>query len=162
MRGISPIVAVVLMVAVAISIGVLVTIWITSWVTTQTTNPSLTCVVYTNYIIDSATYYNNSNELRVKITNKGQEGLWGFGLSADNGTDVRQFNWSYVWGQTGLNSTNKLKSQQSVYLWVNASSLTIDGKTLTADFGRSLREVRITTEACPAASAASTTTITQS
>jgi flagellin-like protein len=160
-KGISPIVAVVLMIAVAISLGVLVTIWITSWVTTQTTSSGLACVVNTNYIIDSATYYNSSNELRIKVTNKGQEGLWGFGFALDNGTDVRQFNWSNVYGQDGINQSNKLRSQQSLYLWVNSSSIAIDGRAMTNEFGLSLREIALTNEACPTAPAAKTTTISK-
>lgn len=60
-KGIAEEIAVVLMIAVAISIGVFVTIFATNWVQEQTTNPSQTCTIKTNYVIDDVKFNFSGN-----------------------------------------------------------------------------------------------------
>ena len=158
-KGVSPVVAVVLLIAVAVTVGMLVTTWITSWVTEQTSKPSLTCAINTNYIIDSARFNYTGNEiLLIKITNEGSEELYAFGLILDNGTLIKQFNTTQINASPNVTANNKLKQEQSTYLTLNLSNATTS-TTGGPIFGRTLTEVRVTNNACTAVSS-KTTTIT--
>jgi flagellin-like protein len=149
-KGISPIIATILLIAVAISVGIMVTTWITHWVVEQTTSTSISCAVDTNYIVDSVEFNKTTllnNTLLIKVTNKGSEKIYGFGAILDNGTYIKVFNYtnSNV-DQGGLSSVNKLEREQSAYIKINLTN--------------TLSDIKITNAACPAVST-STTTITK-
>jgi hypothetical protein len=138
----------------------LVTTWVTHWVMTTTGSSSLSCAVNTNYIIAEAKFnissaYNNT--LLLKVTSKGNEQLYGFGVILDNGTRVLilRSNETII-NQGGISSTSKLKREESVYITVNLTNSTLYYPGL----GATLSEIKVINDACPAVST-STTTITK-
>lgn len=160
-KGISPVVAVVLLVAVAISLGMLVTSWVTHLY--YDIGETSACSIKTNYVIDSvawnqtskSTIYNST--LLIKITNKGDLNLYGFGVEMLNGTRIVNLDPSLV-DQGGISSTNKLEREHSVYLIVNLTNATLNYPA----FGRSLLtsdevEVKVTNDACDDISAKTAT-----
>jgi flagellin-like protein len=154
-KGVSPVIATVLLIAVAIAIGILVTTWITHWTSTQISSQPITCAINTNYIIESVEYNKTGGDtLLVKVTNKGAENLYGFSAVLDNGTHILDVN-STSWriNQGGISKTSPLRREKSAYVTVN---LTINYTAL----GDTLTDVRILNEACNAVSAR-TTFITQ-
>jgi len=152
-KGVSSVVSTVLMIAVAISIGILVTTWITHWVQQQTGSKDISCAINTNYVVDSAEWnksgqYNGT--LLIKLTNKGKQKLYGFGVVIDNGTKILEFGQSSV-GQGGISSSSTLERERSVYLTVNLTNSTLRYPA----FGRSLMTssdvtVKVTNAACDA------------
>lgn len=159
-KGVSPIIATILLIALAISVGIMVTTWITHWVVTQTSSESIACAINTNYIIDIAEFNKSAalnNTLLLKITNKGSEKIYGFGAILDNGTVILMLNSSNsLINQGGISSTNKLNRESAVYITVNLTNTTLGYTTL----GKTLTEVKVTNDACPAVST-STKSITQ-
>ena len=160
-KGISPIVAVVLLVAVAISLGMLVTSWITHMYY-DISGGEGACAISTNYVIDSAEWnkttksasYNST--LLLKITNKGKMKLYDFGVEILNGTRIEGFTKDVV-DQGGISSANKLDRERSAYLLVNLTNSTFDYPA----FGRSLLtsddvNIKVTNGACAAISAETT------
>jgi len=156
LRGLSPVVSVVLMVAVAISIGIIVTTWVTHWIQEETSSPDISCAMNTNYVIDSVEWskagYNNS--LLIKITNKGKQRLHSFGVIIDNGTKILVFNISSV-AQGSISSTSTLDREHSAYISINLTNNPVENDSV---FGASLVssndvEVRVTNSACDAVSA---------
>jgi flagellin-like protein len=160
-KGVSPVIATILLIAVAISVGIMVTTWITHWVVTQTSSESIACAINTNYVIDAAEFNKSTtlnSTLLLKVTNRGSQGLYGFGVILDNGTTILMLNSSSsLVGQGGINSGNKLRREQPIYLTVNLTNTTAGYTNL----GCTLSEVKVTNDACPAVSA-STATITKS
>lgn len=152
-KGVSPVVASVLLVAVAVSLGILVTTWLTHWTGVQMTAPDIVCSLDTNYVIDSAVFNETADAmLYVKITNKGSQELWGFGADLDNGTDILGLNSSDpLINKSNLNITkdNPLKREHSTYVIINLTNETLDHPTL----GASLKEVKILNDACSSVSA---------
>jgi len=150
-RGVSDIIAVVLMIAVAIAIGVFVTNFATKWVTEQTGEESMTCAIKTNYVIDDAKFnYSGKNNMLVTITNKGDEGLYGFGFVLNNITNIRTFNSSDPRILNQLTVTSALGREQSHILTLNLTNST------HLQLGKSATEIKITNDACVAVSAAIT------
>ena len=159
MKGVSPIISVILLIAVSISVGIMVTTWITHWVVTQTGSSSISCAIDTNYVIDSAEFNKSTalnNSLLVKITNKGSQKIYGFGAILDNGTAIVKLNSSdSLINQGGTSLTSKLDREQSAYIVINLTNIILGYPQL----GRTLTEVKVTNDACSAVSS-STKTIT--
>ena len=160
MKGVSPVIATILLIAVAISVGIMVTTWITHWVVTQTSSESIACAINTNYVIDSAEF-NKSTALNatllLKVTNRGSEKLYGFGVILDNGTSILMLNsTSSLIDQGSISIGNKLNRESSAYVKVNLTNTTAGYTTM----GTTLTEVKLTNDACPAVST-STKTITK-
>ncbi len=151
MRGLSPIVGVVLMVGLAVTVSILVTVWITNWVVFQTSSPELTCALQTSYVIDSARWDNETNELLIQVTNKGKTPLYGFGVVLLNGTHVMQFDPTQVWQP--VNFSHRLEREETVYLKLNSSSRSILGENLTREFMLTASQLKVTNEACRAVTA---------
>jgi len=147
MRGISPIVAVVVLLALAITIGVIVSIWITNWVSTQRESEEFGCATRTRYIIESAKYIQSDSILRFRITNKGDEGIYGFGVILYNKTMAETFayNAPNVTLSANISETNKLAREESVYMSINISGGRNMGLTLT--------QVKVKNRACGAVTA---------
>jgi flagellin-like protein len=161
MKGISPVIAVVLLVAVAISMGMLVTSWITH-LYYDISGGEGACAIKTNYVIDSAQWNQTSKSARynstllIKITNKGELKLHGFGAEILNGTRIVNFDSGEV-DQGGISSTNKLDRERSTYLLVNLTNSSFNYPA----FGISLLtsdevSVKVTNLACAAVSAETT------
>lgn len=144
MKGISPIVAVVVLLALAVTIGVIVSIWITSWVSTQRESEEFGCAARTRYIIEGAKYTRSETFLRFRITNKGEEGIYGFGVILYNKTMVETFayNAPNVTLSANISGTNKLAREESVYMSINISGGRNMGLTLT--------QVKVKNSACGA------------
>ena len=140
MKGISPVVAVVIMIAVAVIVGVMVSTWVTHWVSTQTeTTP--TCAIKTQYIVDSATYTASTGIWRIKITNKGSEGIYGFQVEVHNSTDITKY--TSPTDSYNTSSTNKLPQGASLYLSFTGGNGNV---TDTAT------EIRVLNAGCPSVS----------
>jgi flagellin-like protein len=153
-KAISPVISVVLMIAVAISVAILVTTWVTNLTQRQIAGDK-SCAINTNYVIESVEW-NKSNQynatLLIKITNRGKQQLYGFGVEIDNGTRIINFDYGVV-DQGGITSSNKLGRERSVYVLVNLTNTTL----MYPAFGRSLvssdeATVKVTNEACDAVS----------
>ena len=155
MRGMSPIVSTVLLIAVAISVGVFVTNWTLGW-TERQTGSDKACVTDTYYIIEKAEWNKSStlnDTLRIKITNKGRQQLYGFSVQIDNGTKILTFDSDEV-GQGDISVSAKLDREHSAYITVNLTNTTLGYPA----FGNSLLtssevEIRVANEACDGVSA---------
>ena len=151
MKGVSPVVAGVILIAVAVIVGTMVSSWVTSWTATQTSSTP-TCAVNTQYVIDSTTYTSSTNELRLKITNRGSEGIYGFEITVDNSTDILRF--STVTESPNTSYTSKLTQGNSAYLTATAAG------TFNTTLCSQATEIRVANTGCPSV-IAKTETITQ-
>lgn len=151
-KGVSPIVAAVVLLAVAITVGVVVSTWVSNWAATQISPESLACAAKTRYTIDSAKFNDSGdNKLILKLTNRGEVNLYGFGVYLDNGTVIRYYNSTSgeVAVDPSVSSTNPLAREETVYLDLDLTaaadeSLNVFNRTLL----KSLEEVRVTNLAC--------------
>ena len=112
-RGVSPVVAVVIMVAVAVILAVFVSGWVIENISKQTRD-SPDCSVHTQYEIESAKFKSSNNQTRVVVINKGEESIYGFSLQIENGTDMQT-----VAGATespATNSSSRLGKGRSVFI----------------------------------------------
>ena len=134
MKGISPIIATVMLIVVAVSLGALISTWATSWVSDQTNSPDITCSVDTRYVLESAkwNYSGNANKLLVKIRNQGPVKIYNFSATLENSTDLVNYNYSNSnINQGGISEANPLGQEESVYITIDLSSNTALGSSLT-------------------------------
>ncbi|MBL7160838.1 MAG: hypothetical protein ISS93_03245 [Candidatus Aenigmarchaeota archaeon] len=152
-KGISDVIAVVLMIAVAISIGVFVTTFATKWVQDQTSSASISCAIKTNYVVDSAKFnYSGMGRLLVKVTNKGDEGLHGFGFILDNITSIITFNSSSSLITNQVTSASPLMREQSALVTLNLA----DPDNLYDILVKTIEVLKVTNNACDSVSASAT------
>jgi len=159
-KGVSPVIAVVLLIGVAVSMGILVTTWVTHWVSFQITEVTMSCSVDTNYIIDSASFNETGDlEIRVKITNKGNREIHSFGAVLDNSTRIMRLNSSdpKIF-QYAINASNPLRREESEYVVIYLNDT--DEDESYPEFGSTLSEVKILNDVCDSVSA-KTAEITQ-
>lgn len=156
-KGISPIVAAVLLIAVSISVGVLATTWVRNWILEQTQEDILSCVLDTEYQINAAEYNTTSNLLKLKMTNKNERALYGFGVLLDNGTTFLDVNYTdaNITLSPSITATNRLERERVVYLTLNLTYFS-GFETL----GDTLSEIKVSNEVCSTV-VAKTGTITQ-
>lgn len=166
-RGISPVIASVILIAVSVSIGVIVSTWITHLIQEQTTGSRL-CAINTLYNIENARWnISANNSIWLKITNEGEEELYGFGVVMDNGTIILVMNSTNIRiDQSNISSSNKLGRKESVYIKINLTNTTSDafnyqsfGLTLTTS---SRTEIVVTNTACNAIATEAIKTVTTS
>ena len=153
-KGLSPVVAVVLLIVASISMGIMVTTWVTHWISSQTGSESISCAINTNYLIEDAIFNKSGNNtLRIKLLNKGAQDLYGFGAVLDNGTRIVRINSTnkYI-DHMNISEFNPLKREQTMYLLVNLTNETLGYPWL----GGTLEEVRIVNDACDTVSAKTT------
>jgi flagellin-like protein len=158
-KGVSPVVATVLLVAVAVSIGIATTTWVTHWVATETQSTGMDCSLRTAYDIDSAIFNQTGDDyLFVKITNKGEEDIYGFGAVLDNGTIILRINTTddMMIDQGNVTLELPLERQESAYLKINLTNTTAGH----GELGSTLTEITIRNTVCEAVSQ-KTTTITK-
>jgi flagellin-like protein len=149
MKGISPVIAAVLLIAISVAVGVMISSWITHWVSSRTTHASSACVTSTNYKIDSATFDSSTDNLTLVITNLGNVELYGFDVQILNGTEV------YVYNSTdtrvrispNITKTNPLKEQRSAVIIIGMNGSYYSGLGSTAD------QIKVLNDACPTFSA---------
>jgi len=166
-KGISPVVASVILIAVAVSITVIVSTWVTHLIQDQT-GSTKTCAINTLYNVENAKFnVSGEYQLWLKITNENEYGIYGFGVVMDNGTKIISLNSSsYRIDQGNISATNTLKRKQSFYLLVNMTNTTSESNDYQ-NFGFSLTtssstEIVVTNDACDAISSDAITTVTTS
>ena len=105
------------------------------------------CAARTRYIIVGVKYTQADSVLRFKITNKGDEGIYGFGVILYNKTMIETFayNAPNVTLSANISETNKLAREESVYMSINISGGHNMGLTLT--------QVKVKNSACGAVTA---------
>jgi len=147
LKGISPVVAVVILMALVVTLGIMVSIWTTGWFSTQRSAQEFGCASRSRYIIENAKYYLSETTLKFRITNKGDEGLYEFAVSLYNGTMTENMitTAGNITLSEAITSTNKLGREESVYMAVNLSGGRNMGPTLT--------QVRVKNGACESISA---------
>ena len=150
-KGVSPVVASVILIAVAVVVGTMVSTWVTQWTSTQTSGTQ-SCAINTQYVVDSAKFTSSTNITTIKITNKGSEGVYGFGLTVDNKTDVMRL--TKITESPSTSSTSKLTQGNSAYLTVTVAGA--ENVTLMS----TATEISISNTGCSSVSA-KTETITQ-
>lgn len=162
-KGVSPIIGVIVLLAAAITIGVVITTWFSSWASTATSPEALTCAVNTKYVIDSAKFNDSGkNYLLIKVTNKGEEQLYDFGLYVDNGTVIAQFNSTHdnLSMSPSVSSADKLKRGESTYITLdmraNTTNNTDEISAYYSTLFESLDEIRVTNGPCDTVYASTT------
>lgn len=85
-KGVSPVVAVVILIGIAVITGGLLSSWITSFVSDSAKQD--TCSINTMYTLSDVTYNATSGEIKLKVKNTGTVKLYNFTIEADNGTDI--------------------------------------------------------------------------
>ncbi len=150
MKGISPIIAAVVLIAISVAVGVMISSWITHWVTTQT-GVTTQCVALTNYNIESATYTSSNSNLTLVVTNLGSIELYGFSVQIMNSTHVVIYNDTSpdIKVTPPLSKDSPLKEQRSAIIVINLNGTQGD----YSEMGRTAEEIRVFNKACPAFSA---------
>lgn len=151
MRGLSTIVATVIMLAVAVILAVVVSDWAIHQVSEQTkTVPD--CSVHTRYIIESAKFKSSTNETRVVVLNKGAEDIYGFSLQIENGTHLETARG--ITESPSTSSASRLGKGGSVFIIYTSVG------TANRTLGLTATEITVLNSACPEVSA-DTETISQ-
>lgn len=150
MKGMSPIIAAVVLIAITVAVGVMISSWVTHWVTTQT-GVTTQCVALTNYNIESATYTGNNKNLTMVVTNLGTIKLYGFSIQMMNLTDIVTYNDTStdVKVTPTLTKEAPLEEQRSAIIVINLNGTKGDYSQL----GITAEEIRVFNKACPAFSA---------
>jgi flagellin-like protein len=149
LKGISPIIASVLLIGITVAIGVMLSSWITHFISTRTQDISSTCATSTNYKIDSAIFQTSTNNMTLIITNLGTVDLYGFSVQVMNATEVLVYNISDAKFKISPNITQSapLKQQRSAIAVISMSGDYESGVGRTSDL------IRVLNNACPAFSA---------
>lgn len=85
-KGVSPVVAVVILIGIAVITSGILSSWITSFVS-ESSNQD-TCSMKTMYTLSDVTYNATSGEIKLRVKNTGAARLYNFSVEADNGTVV--------------------------------------------------------------------------
>lgn len=143
-KGISPIIATVLLIALVVVVGTMFSTWMTQWTTRGTGDQDLSCAPRTNYVIESAEYTNSTGVLKLKVVNKKEEELYGFGVILENATIIESFAYTSanISLSQNISESSKLGREMAVYLNLNLSGGSGIGYTLT--------KVKVTNQACKA------------
>ncbi|MFH0957023.1 MAG: archaellin/type IV pilin N-terminal domain-containing protein [Candidatus Aenigmatarchaeota archaeon] len=83
-KGLSPLIAVIIMIGIAVVVGGILSSWVTSFVSGSARQD--TCAITTMYTLSEATYNASSGIVKVKVKNMGSVSLRNFSVEADNGT----------------------------------------------------------------------------
>ena len=124
-KGVSPIVAVVILVGIAVMTGGLLSSWISSFISGSSEQE--TCAITTMYTLSDATYNATSGEIKLRLKNTGSVDLYNFTIEADNGTDISLVpatspSPSYVLGSGG---TQYVLGNGSLHNITNVASITV-------------------------------------
>ncbi len=140
MKGISPIIAVVILIGFTLTIGVLVSSWITQLSTQQTTESETTLseckgLMYSFSKLD-VTYTTSDHILTIKVTNIGTKDIYGFSVEVANST--------YIAGDVpivqNVLETDPLRPQGSAYIKADLTNYLEMGK---------LEYVKVLNSVCP-------------
>lgn len=148
-KGVSPLIAVIILLAIAITTGIVISNWVNNFIFRSTSDISVHCATSANYIIEFAQYDSATTTLTVKVTNKNSIGLYGFGAEVQNFTAIESFRSNEVTTSPGdLAVDNRLRQEQSAFIYIDMADHTPLAETATT--------VVITNEACPSVSARTT------
>jgi len=150
MKGISPIIAAVVLIAISVAVGVMISSWVTHWVTSQT-GVTTQCVALTNYNIESATYTSNNNNLTLVVTNMGSIKIYGFSVQIMNSTDIVTYNDTSpdIKVTPNISKEDPLSEQRSAIIVVDLNGTQGD----YSGMGTTAEEIKVFNKACPAFSA---------
>jgi len=156
MKGISPIIASVLLIGITVVVGVMLSSWITHWVGTRTQEASSACATSTNYKIDSATFSSATSNMTIILTNYGSVDLYGLSVQVMNLTEVTVYNSTDARFRISPNITqsNPLKQQRSAVIIIDMAG------SYHSNLGRTADRIKVLNSACPAFPA-ETSTITK-
>jgi flagellin-like protein len=83
-KGLSPIIAVVILIGIAVMAGGILSSWVTSFITDSSRQD--TCAITTMYTLSEATYNSTSGIVKVRVKNTGSTAIRNFTVEADNET----------------------------------------------------------------------------
>ena len=146
-KGISPVIASVLLIGITVAIGVMLSSWITHWISNKTQDISSACATSTNYKIDSVIYSAATKNMTIMLTNMGSVELYGFSVQIMNGTEVIVYNYTDTKFKISPNITQDmpLKQQRSAIIIVS-----LDNSGYEAGLGETADMVKVLNSACPA------------
>lgn len=150
MKGISPIIAAVVLIAISVAVGVMISSWVTHWVTSQT-GVTTQCVALTNYNIESATYTSQDKNLTMVIKNLGSIQIYGLSVQIMNLTDIVTYNDTSpdIKVTPSLSKQTPLTEQRSAIIVINLNGTQGD----YSELARTAEEITVFNKACPAFSA---------
>ena len=156
MKGVSPIIASVLLIGITVAVGVMLSSWITHFMGTRTQEVSSACATSTNYKIDSVTFSSASSNMTIILTNYGTVEIYGLSVQIMNLTDVMVYNYSDSRYRISPNITQSspLKQQRSAVVIISMSG------DYGSNLGRTADKIKVINAACPAFPA-ETSTITR-
>ena len=146
MKGISPVIAAVVLIAISVAVGVLLSGWVTQFVSKETEIAN-SCVTNTNYKIDSATYSTATQRMTVMITNLNTMELYGFSVQMQNTTHIVLYNYTEPDFSISPNvsKTDPLKDQRSAIIIVDMNGTKGDYGNLAY----TATELKVLNSACP-------------
>jgi hypothetical protein len=149
MKGISPVIASVILIGISIAVGVLLSSWVTHWVSSRTQEANNACVTSTNYKIDEASFNSETNIITLVITNLGSTEIYGFSVQIMNKTDPQEYNSenSNFIISPDITQSNPLKQQRSAIITFKMEDDWNVTLVKTADI------IKVLNKACPAFSA---------
>jgi len=145
-KGISPIIAAVVLIAITIAVGVMISGWMTQFVTRQTEMAS-SCVTNTNYKIDTATYSGSQKTMTILLTNLHSREIYDFSVQFQNGTQIAFYNYTDpdVTVSPNITKTDPLEQQRSAIIIVDLNGTGRD----TSNIMYTATELKVLNEACP-------------
>jgi flagellin-like protein len=146
MKGISPVIAAVILIAISVVVGVMLSSWVTHWITERTGSAS-SCAAYTNYRIDSAKYSSTTKNLTIVVTNLASVKLYGFSIQMQNSTDIVNYNSTNPDIKISPNITKDkpLDEQRSAIIIVNTNGITGNHSSMAV----TAEKIRLLNKACP-------------
>jgi len=135
-KGISPIVAVVVLIGVAVMLGGLVSSWMSSFI--DDSSKYDTCAIMTMYTISDAVVNESSGKLIVKLKNIGKSAVYNFTFEADNGTVLD------IMPATSPADTYRLEPGRTQYIETNISDYNISKENIT-----NIDTITVLTLSCP-------------
>jgi flagellin-like protein len=120
-KGISPIVAAIILIGVTIVIGIMISTWVSQWLFTNIENVPSTCPTSTLYELSSVKYNKTTQILTLKLTNKATQTLYNFTIEATDSSSSIYRNTS-VATNPSVTSTSPLTQEQSVFLTANMTT----------------------------------------
>ncbi len=146
MKGVSPVIAAVILIAISVAVGVMISGWVMQWVNKEIGGAS-SCSSYSTYRIDSAKYTSSDNNLTIKLTNMGKLGLYGFSVQLINDTHVKLYNSSSpdIKISPNVTASEPLSEQRSAIIIVNVDGAEGDYSSLAM----TATEIKVLNDECP-------------
>lgn len=113
LKGISPIIAIVVLIALVVTLAGLISSWLSGMI--DDAAHSDTCAINTMYTMSEATYSAGTGMVKVKVKNTGKLALYNFTIEADNMTFIT------IMPASSPDPSYHLNSGQTQYIMANAS-----------------------------------------